>query len=57
MYLYNVIEYIDNYLSKTGSLWQYYKDEPNNPINDSNSFKFNTRFLAKTNDQGSKILK
>ena len=53
MPMYNVIEYIDNYLSRTGNLWQYYKDQPNNPINDSTSFKFNTRFLAKTKDRGS----
>ena len=31
MPMYNLIEYSDNY-SKTGSLWQYYKDDPNNNI-------------------------
>ena len=27
--MYNLIEYSDNYSKKSGSLWQYYKDEPN----------------------------
>ena len=26
--IYNLIEYIDNYSKPSGSLWQYYKDEP-----------------------------
>ena len=28
--MYNLIEYSDNYLKTSGSLWQCYKDEPNN---------------------------
>ena len=27
--MYNLIEYSDNYAKTSGSLWQYYKDEPN----------------------------
>ena len=30
MPMYNLIEYSDNYSKTSGSLWQYYKDEPNN---------------------------
>ena len=30
MPMYNLIEYSDNYSQTSGSLWQYYKDEPNN---------------------------
>ena len=26
---YNLIEYSDNYLKTFGSLWQYYRDNPN----------------------------
>ena len=30
MPMYNVIEYSGNYAKTSGSLWQYYRDEPNN---------------------------
>ena len=30
--MYNLIEYSDNYSKTSGSLWQYYKDDPNNNI-------------------------
>ena len=39
MPIYNLIEYSDNYLKTSGSLWQYYKDEPNDNIADSESFQ------------------
>ena len=29
MPIYNLIEYSDNYSKTSGSLWQYYKDDPN----------------------------
>ena len=32
MPMYNLIEYGDNYSNTSGSLWQYYKDDPNNNI-------------------------
>ena len=28
MSIYNLIEYSDNYIKTSGSLWQYYRDEP-----------------------------
>ena len=28
MPMYNLIEYSDNYSQTSGSLWQYYRDEP-----------------------------
>ena len=37
--MYNLIEYSDNYLKTSGSLWQYFKDEPNDNLADSGSFK------------------
>ena len=33
--MYNLIEYIDNYSKTSGSLWQYYKDDPNDNIEQS----------------------
>ena len=37
--MYNLTEYCDNYWETSGSLWQYYKDEPNDSTADSESFK------------------
>ena len=39
MPMYNLIEYSDNYSKTSGSLWQYYKDEPNDNLANSESFK------------------
>ena len=39
MPMYNLIEYSDTYSKKSGSLWQYYRDEPNDNLADSESFK------------------
>ena len=39
MPMYNLIEYSDNYSKAAGSLWQYYKDESNDNLVDSESFK------------------
>ena len=39
MPMYNFIEYSDNYSKTSGRLWQYYKDDPNDNITDSESFK------------------
>ena len=39
MSMYNLIEYSDNYSKKSGSLWQYYKGEPNVNLTDSESIK------------------
>ena len=33
MPMYNLIEYSDNYSKASGSLWQYYKDDPNDKLN------------------------
>ena len=35
MPMYNLIEYSYNYLKTSESLWQYYKNEPNASITDS----------------------
>ena len=35
MPMYNLIEYNDNYSKTSGSLWQYYKDYPNDNLANS----------------------
>ena len=47
MPMYNLIEYSDNYSRTSGSLWQYYKDEPNDNITQSESFKSKTKITGK----------
>ena len=39
MPMHNLIEYSDNYSKTFASLWQYYKDAPNDNSADSESFK------------------
>ena len=46
--MYNLIEYSDNYLKTSGSLWQYYKDDPNDNIIESESFKSKIKITVKT---------
>ena len=48
MPMYNLIEYSDNYAKTSGILWQYYRDEPNNNLVDSESFKFKIKLTGKT---------
>ena len=48
MPMYNLIDYSDNYSKTFGSLWQYYKDEPNDKLADSESFKSNLKITGKT---------
>ena len=52
MPMYNLIEYRDDYSKTSGSLWQYYKDEPNDNIADSESFKSKVKTTGKTPDDG-----
>ena len=37
--MYNLIEYSKNYSKRSRSFWQYYSDEPNATLTDSESFK------------------
>ena len=52
MPMYNLIEYSDNYAKTSGSLWQYYRDEPNDNLADSQSFKSKTKITGKTPNNG-----
>ena len=48
MPMYNLIEYSDNHAKTTGSLWQYFRDEPDDNIEDSESFKSKIKITGKT---------
>ena len=48
MPMYSLIEYSDNYSKTSGSLWQYYKDDPNDNITQSESFKSKIKITGKT---------
>ena len=45
--MYNLIEYSDNYAKTSGSLWQYYRDEPDDNLTVSESFKYKIKITAK----------
>ena len=67
MSIYKLIEYSDNYSKTSGSLWQYYRDEPflangaiaDVPANKNNSafFKFKTEISGRTGNDGTKNVK
>ena len=48
MSMYKLIEYSDNYSKISGSLWQCYRDEPNDNLADSESFKSKIKIAGKT---------
>ena len=51
--MYNLIEYSKNFRKTTGSLWNYYRDEPSNTLSsDSESFKYKTSIIGNTYNIG-----
>ena len=52
MPMYNLIEYNDNYSKTSGILWQYYKDDPNDNITQTESFKSKIKITGKTPVEG-----
>ena len=48
MPMYNLVEYSDNIAKTPGCLWQYFRDEPGNDIEDSESFKSKIKITGKT---------
>ena len=54
MPMYNLIEYSDNYSKTSGSLWQYYKDDPNDNLANSESFKSKVKITGNTPADGNK---
>ena len=47
MPMYNLIEYSDNYAKTSGSLWQYFRDEPNDNLANSESFRSKIKITGK----------
>ena len=53
MPMYNLLEYSKSYRKTTGSLWNYYRDEPSNPLSsNSESFKYKTSITGNTYNVG-----
>ena len=52
MPMYNLIEFSENYSKTSGILWQYYKDDPNDNLADSESFKYKVKITGKTPNNG-----
>ena len=52
MPMYSLIEYSDNYSQTSGSLWQYYKDDPNESLANSESFKSEVKITGKSPNNG-----
>ena len=50
--MYNLIEYSNNYLEMSESLWQCRQNGPNDNITDSDSFKYKSRLASNTNYAG-----
>ena len=59
--MYNLIEHSKNYRKRTGILWNYYRDKPNNApadnynadlITDSKSFEYKTNITGSTYNVG-----
>ena len=48
MVMYNLIKNSDNYSKISGSLWQYYKDDPNDNLVESESFKSKLKMTEST---------
>ena len=49
MPMYNLLEYSKNLRKTTGSLWNYYRGQPSNPLStDSKSFKYKTSITRNT---------
>ena len=53
---YNLLEYSKNYKKATGSFWNYYRDQPSNPLSTkSESFKYKTSITGNTYNVDEKI--
>ena len=50
--MYNLIEYSDSYSKTSGSLWQYYKDDSNDNLANSKSFKSKVKITGETPNNG-----
>ena len=54
--MYNLLECSKNYKKTTASLWNYYRDEPSNPLSsNSESFKYKTSIVGKTPEDNNSL--
>ena len=54
--MYNLLEYSKNYKKTTGSLWNYYRDQPSNPLStNSESFNYKASITGNTYNVDEKI--
>ena len=57
MPMYNLLEYSKNYRKTTGSLWNYYRDEPSDPLSsNSESFKYKTSIVGKSPEDNDSLM-
>ena len=49
---YNLIKYSDNYSKTSDTLWQYYRDEPDDNLTESESLKSKIKITGKTLNNG-----
>ena len=54
MPMYDLIEYSDNCSKTSRSLWEYYRDESNDNITESELFKPKIKITGNTPDNGNK---
>ena len=54
MPMYNLLEYSNNYSKASGNLWQYYRDEPNDNVANSESFRSKIKIIGNTSDADNK---
>ena len=57
MPMYNLLEYNENYTKTSDSLWQYRRDEPDDNITDSKSFKSKSSITDNINNAGTANVK
>ena len=48
MPMYNLIEYSNDHSKTSGRLWEYYRDDPNDHVTQSGSFKYKIKITGKT---------
>ena len=57
MPMYNLLEYSKNYRKRKVSLWNYYRDEPSNPLSStSESYKYKTNIVGKTPEDNDSLM-
>ena len=50
MPMYNLIEYSNDYMKASGSLWKYFRDEPDDNLGDFESFESKIKITGKAPD-------